>query len=77
MSFFQSKRAELPAALVLTLVGIALAAWAVFTHTAPLVAPGAALIFLGGAWLGSALARHDVRLFPALPAGEGAEQESR
>ena len=38
---------------------------AAFSHSAPVVAPGATLIFLGGAWTGSALARQGVRLFRA------------
>lgn len=74
MSFARTKRAELSAAFAVTLIGILLAGWAVFQHAAPLVAPSAALIFLGGAWLGNALARHDVRLFPSRPASEQGEE---
>ena len=52
------------AAAVLALLGIALTSVGVLTHTAPLVAPGAVLILAGGGWLGNALARRGVRLFP-------------
>jgi len=41
-----------------TLVGIALTSFGAFTHTPTAMAPGAALAFLGGGWLGNALARH-------------------
>lgn len=51
------------AALVM-LIGIGLTTIGVFTHTAPLVAPGALLLSVGGGWLGIALARRDVRLLP-------------
>ena len=48
-------------AALVTLVGIALTSVGVFTHTGPagsqLVAPGALLAFVGGAWLGNSLAR--------------------
>lgn len=43
---------------LVTLVGIALTSFGVFTHTAPAVAPGATLALVGGGWLGSSLARH-------------------
>jgi hypothetical protein len=38
-------------------------------HAGALMAPGSVLILGGGAWLGNALARRDVRLFPASTAG--------
>jgi hypothetical protein len=63
-------RAEAPVALVLTILGMALTTWAAFTHSAHLVVPGATLITVGGAWLGNALARGNVRLFPFFPSGE-------
>jgi hypothetical protein len=46
----------LVAALV-TLIGIALTSFGVFTHTPPAVAPGATLALVGGGWLGNSLAR--------------------
>jgi hypothetical protein len=53
---------------LVTLIGIALTSVGVFTHPAssgsPLVAPGAVLAFVGGAWLGVSLARRNVRLLP-------------
>jgi hypothetical protein len=45
-------------AALVTLVGIALTSFGVFSHTATAVAPGATLALLGGAWLGNSLARH-------------------
>jgi hypothetical protein len=65
MSLVAANRAEVPVAVSLTALGIAMTSWAALSHTAPLVAPGAALVFFGGAWTGNALARHDVRLFPS------------
>jgi hypothetical protein len=59
------KRVEVPVAIGLMLIGVAMTTWAAFSHSAPVVAPGATLIFLGGAWTGSALARQGVRLFRA------------
>lgn len=44
-------------AVLLTLVGIGLTSFGAFTHTPTAMAPGAALAFLGGAWLGNSLAR--------------------
>jgi len=44
-------------ATLVTLLGIALTSVGVFTHTAPVVAPGALLALVGGAWLGNSLAR--------------------
>jgi hypothetical protein len=44
-------------AALVTLVGVALTSVAVFTHAGPLVAPGAVLTLVGGAWLGNSLAR--------------------
>jgi hypothetical protein len=51
-------------AALVTLLGIALVGVGEFGHVAQLVAPGAALTLGGGAWLGNALARRDVRLLP-------------
>ncbi len=45
-------------AAVVTLVGIGLTTYGAFTHTATAMAPGAALAFLAGGWLGNSLARH-------------------
>lgn len=67
MSLFGSSRVEVAVALVLTVLGIVVTTWAIFHHTGPLVAPGATLIFGGSAWLGNALARHDVPLLPRRP----------
>jgi hypothetical protein len=44
-------------AALVTLIGIALTSFGAFTHTATAMAPGAALAFLGGGWLGNSLAR--------------------
>ncbi len=44
-------------AALVTLIGIALTSVGVFTHTGPAVAPGALLLFVGGAWVGNSLAR--------------------
>ena len=51
-------------AALVTLVGIALTSFGVFTHSGPALAPGALLAMVGGAWLGIALARRNVRLLP-------------
>jgi hypothetical protein len=51
-------------AALVTLVGIGLTSFGVFSHSAQAVAPGAALAFIGGGWLGVSLARRDVRLLP-------------
>ena len=44
-------------AALVTLIGIALTSFGVFTHAGPAVAPGALLALVGGAWLGNSLAR--------------------
>jgi len=44
-------------AALVTLIGIALTSFGALTHTATVMAPGAALAFVGGGWLGNALAR--------------------
>jgi len=44
-------------AALVTLVGIGLTTFGAFTQTATAMAPGAALAFIGGGWLGNALAR--------------------
>jgi hypothetical protein len=44
-------------AAVVALIGIALTTFGAFTHTPTAMAPGAALAFLGGGWLGNSLAR--------------------
>jgi hypothetical protein len=46
------------------LTGVVLTSVGVFSHTGPVVAPGATLALVGGAWFGSALARRHVRLLP-------------
>jgi len=51
-------------ALLTFFVGIGMTTWGAVSHTAPLVAPGSILALLGSGWLGNALARRDVRLFP-------------
>ena len=70
MSSARSKTVEPIIALVLTILGMGLTTWAAFTHAAALVVPGATLITVGGAWLGYALARAEVRIFPFHPEGE-------
>ena len=50
-------RLEPGAAALVTLIGIGLTSFGVFTHTAPAVAPGALLALVGGGWLGTSLAR--------------------
>ena len=52
-------------AALVTLIGIALTTYAEISHMSGLIAPGALLGFIGGAWLGNALARRGVRLLPA------------
>jgi len=44
-------------AALVTLIGIALTSFCAFTHTATVMAPGAALALSCGAWLGNSLAR--------------------
>ena len=56
-------KAEPIVAAAVTIVGMLMTTWGAFSHTAPLIAPGATLILLGGGWLGNALARQDIRLF--------------
>ncbi len=51
-------------AALVTLIGIALTSVGVFTQTGPAIAPGGLLALVGGGWLGSALARRNVRLLP-------------
>jgi hypothetical protein len=51
-------------AALVTLVGIGLTSFGVVSHVPQAVAPGAALAFFGGGWLGNSLARRDVRLLP-------------
>jgi hypothetical protein len=63
MSVTQNARVEMPLAAVVTVIGIIMTSWAVLGHAGLLVAPGALVITLGGAWLGNAMARHGVRLF--------------
>jgi hypothetical protein len=48
-------------AALVTLVGIALTVIGIFSHTATVVAPGALLTLVGGAWLGNSLARRGLR----------------
>jgi hypothetical protein len=52
-------------AALVTLVGIGLTTTGVLSHVGVAIAPGALLITVGAAWLGNALARHDVRLLSA------------
>ena len=51
-------------AALATLGGIALTSLGVFSHAGIAVAPGALLALVGGGWLGSCLARRNVRLLP-------------
>jgi len=57
-------------AALVTLIGVVLTSFGVFSHVPQAVAPGAALAFLGGGWLGISLARHDVRLLPGAQIGK-------
>ena len=70
------RRAEPFAALALALVGMAMTTWAAFHHVGQLVVPGSTLILAGGAWLGCALARSNVRLLPFFPPSEPAPDSS-
>ena len=65
MSSLGSNKAEPAIALAIVILGVAMTTWGAFSHAAPVVAPGATLILLGGAWLGNSLARLDVRIFPS------------
>jgi hypothetical protein len=69
MSLIEHPRIELGLAIVLTVVGIVMTTWAVLSHAALLVAPGALFITVGGAWTGNAMARHGVHLIPTRGAG--------
>jgi hypothetical protein len=51
-------------ATIVTVLGIALTTVGALVHAAQAVAPGALLTLVGAAWLGNALARREVRLFP-------------
>ena len=51
-------------AALVTLLGVSLTSFGVFGHVAQAIAPGAALAFIAGGWLGVSLARRDVRLLP-------------
>lgn len=51
-------------ATAIALIGMGLTSAGAFVHAAPAVAPGSLMILVGGAWLGNALARRDVRLLP-------------
>jgi hypothetical protein len=55
---------EVVVSALLAVGGIVLTSVGVLGHVGTLVAPGALLILVGGGWLGNALARRDVRLFP-------------
>jgi hypothetical protein len=63
MAATQYARLEISLAAAVAALGIVLTSWAVLAHAALLVAPGALLITVGGAWLGNAVARRGVRLF--------------
>lgn len=55
---------KLVLAAVLGLAGVALTTLGAFNHAGPLIAPGSALILVGGLWLGCELAGRGVRLLP-------------
>jgi hypothetical protein len=63
-------------AAVVALLGVVLTSAGAFVHAAPAVAPGALLALLGGAWLGNALARLDVRLLPGSQIVDHSETEA-
>ena len=63
-------------AALVTALGIALTSAGVFTHVAPAVAPGATLALVGGGWLGTSLARRNVRLLPGSQIVEGHQPEA-
>jgi hypothetical protein len=54
-------------AALLTLLGIGVTTAGAVLDAHAAFAPGALLVLVGGAWLGNALARHDIRLFPGTP----------
>jgi hypothetical protein len=51
-------------AALVTLIGIGLTTYAEISHVSVAIAPGALLGFVGGAWLGNALARRGPRSLP-------------
>lgn len=63
--------AETAGAAVVSILGIVATTYGAFAHVAQLSAPGSTAILLGGAWLGSALARRGVQLFPSDAEPEG------
>ena len=69
-----SRQTQAGLASILALLGVAMTTQGAANHGGPLVAPGATFLVLGGAWLGNALARLDVRLFG--PEDEGTAEES-
>ena len=52
-------------AALVTLLGATLTTTGVLTHVAQLVAPGSFFVLIGGAWLGNALARRNIRRLPS------------
>lgn len=76
MSSQGARKAEPIAALVAAIVGMAMTTWGAFHHVGQLVVPGSTLILAGGAWLGCALARLDVRLLPFFPPSEQSGDEA-
>lgn len=67
---FSGSNLELVVAGLVALLGMAATTYGALNHGGPLVAPGSALILLGGAWLGNALARMNIHLFPVGAPGE-------
>lgn len=55
---------ETVGAVLVAVVGVAVTTYGAFVHAGALMAPGSALALGGGAWLGNALARRGVSLFP-------------
>ena len=54
-------------AALVTLLGIGLTSVGALMDAHAAFAPGALLVLVGGGWLGNALARGDIRLFPRTP----------
>jgi hypothetical protein len=67
--------AEPVLAALVVLSGIALTTAGVFGHVGQAIAPGSVLILGGGAWLGNALARGDVKLLPGTRTSRHADKE--
>lgn len=68
---------ETLAAAVVAIVGMVLTSVGAFADLHRFLAPGSALVLAGGAWLGNALARRGVRIFPTTLPDASAGPEDR